>query len=114
MCGSVPNIPKKKGKLSQTEAMVIVMKKTVSLCILTGLLLAVLSACGAKTEEIVPEYSADVGGVMDLNGKEYIIRDTVHHGDTPLIPTSMENALDDMLLEHYEQTEIISCYSLLQ
>ena len=81
------------------------MKKTVSLCILTGLLLAVLSACGAKTEEIVPEYSTDIGGVMDLNGKEYIIRDTVHHGDTPLIPTSMENALDDMLLEHYEQTE---------
>ena len=66
---------------------------------------AALSSCGSEEPETVPEYDASVSTGLSFDGKEFILRDIVHHGDTPLIPRSMENALDDLLLEHYRKTE---------
>ena len=81
------------------------MKKAVRTVLLLLVLLIVFSACRTDGAEVVPEYSFDEDSALSFDGKEFIIRDIVHHGDTPLIPRSMENALDDLLLEHYKNTE---------
>lgn len=83
-----------------------ILTKTITVLLISAFMLTFFSACGgAQNNEVVPEFPTELGDGLDFDGKEFIFRDVVHHGDTPLIPTSMENALDDLLLEHYEKTE---------
>lgn len=63
-----------------------------------------VAAC-TQSEEVIPDYSLGEDGKIDFDGLTFKITDIVHHGDTPLIPTYGENALDDTLLEHYEKVE---------
>ena len=83
-----------------------ILTKTITVLLISAFMLTFFSACGGvQNNEVVPEFPTELGDGLDFDGKEFIFRDVVHHGDTPLIPTSMENALDDLLLEHYEKTE---------
>ncbi len=81
------------------------LKIILSAIIMSFLIASFISACGADMTETVPDYPAGIGDSISFQGQEFILRDIVHHGDTPMIPTYMENALDDKLLEHYKKTE---------
>ncbi|MDF2684953.1 MAG: sugar transporter substrate-binding protein [Clostridia bacterium] len=73
--------------------------------ILIFVLLLTLFSCSLDNEIKENEDDPDVKVSYDFGGYEFMIRDFVHNGDTPMIPTEGQNELDDFLISRYKQIE---------
>lgn len=80
------------------------MKERVAFSLVVLTLVLFLFSCASEEVTISMDYP-DYDDVVNFNGTEFVMRDLVHHGDTPLIPTYGDNSLDDMMLSKYKQTE---------
>jgi ABC-type glycerol-3-phosphate transport system substrate-binding protein len=68
-------------------------------------LLPILFSCSTDTGVTDNQDEADVKESYDFGGYEFVIRDFLHNGDTPMIPKEGENELDDFLIARYKQIE---------